>query len=313
MNRVWLTMCAVGVAVACGGAATAPTPGSTTLPAALAPITTPPLPTGITVTVRGMLQSVATYIVLTYAELQESRPRNPQLDAQYTAKLTMLAAPGLISQIFNGRQWIEGSASTVRGAVPIGAVFPDHAMWNEATDTVRLAEMYLPVLVEFFDEAFPTGELEIWYGFKMGNSGGGGAVYTEDRTTYQARSIPSMLKFDAIIAHEIGHTYMGNEALTQFLELFALNVSHGRGVDPLAWTETRGWTPTQATSFGVTYVMDIYHRIGLEAIRRAYRAVRVIRPAYGQPLSEAALAAFLAEVPPADRAFVEAKLRAIIA
>lgn len=314
MSRVVLALLMVGAFAGCGGGtATAPSSGTSGLPATLAPIATPPLPAGISVSVRGMLQTVATYIVSAYAEMQTNRPNNQHLEAQYRAKLTMLAEPSLINQIFNGRQWVEANAATTRGAVPVAALFPAASMRTEATDAVRLAETFLPVLVEFFDESFPTGELEVWYGFKIGASGGGGAIYLEDRTTYEARSTATMLKYDLMVAHEIAHTYIGNEALTQFLELFTVNVTRGLGVDPLAWTDTRGWTPTQPSSFGATYVMDIYHRVGFDVTRRAYRAIRPLRPAYGQPLAAAVIAAFLAEVPAAHREFVEGKLRQILA
>lgn len=314
MKRALLVIATL-VLVACGsgGAATAPPGGSTSLPASLGPITTPPLPSGISLSVRGMLQSVATYIVSAYAEMQANRPNNPHLETQYRTKLTMLAEATLIAQIFNGRQWVEGTASTGHGAVPVAAVFPSLAMQAECVATVRLAESYLPVLVEFFHEPFPTGELEIWYGFKIGASGGGGALYLEDRTTYEGRWSAPMGRFDPMVAHEIAHTYMGNEALTQFLEIYTYNVARGAGVNVAAWTETRGWTPVTPSTYGATHPLDIYHRVGFDVMRRAYRAIRPLRPAYGQPLSAAVIAAFLSEVPAEHREFVEAKLRLIVA
>jgi hypothetical protein len=134
-----------------------------------------------------------------------------------------------------------------------------------------------------------------------------------DRTTDEAVRKPGGLPYEVALAHEAGHSYISNEALTQFLEVYTYNVSRGAGVDPLTWTETRGWTPETPSTFGVTYPLDIYHRVGFDVMRRAYRAIQPLSPPYGQPLSSAVIAAFLAEVPAEHREFVEAKLRLIIA
>jgi hypothetical protein len=301
-------------AIACGGAApTTPPGGSGGLPATLSPITTPPLPPNISVMVRGMLQSVAIYIVAVYAEMQANRPRNPHLEVLHVQRLTMLADPTLIQQIFNGRRWAEGTASTVRGVVPIAALFPAETMRGDCSAVVQRSSEYVPILVEFFDQAFSTNGLLVWCGFKIGASGGGGAIYVEDRATYEGRSTPTALHYDLGIAHELAHTFMGNEALTQFLEVYTYNVANGAGLDPLDWPARRGWAPDTPTTFGVTHVLDIYHRVGFDTMRRAFRAVWPLRPAYGQPLSAAVIAAFLAEVPEEHRDYVQAKLAAIIA
>jgi hypothetical protein len=59
--------------------------------------------------------------------------------------------------------------------------------------------------------------------------------------------------------------------------------------------------------------MDIYVVVGHDAMQRAYRAVAPLRPAYGRPLTDAVIAAFVAQVPEEHRAFVEERLRTIIA
>lgn len=52
---------------------------------------------------------------------------------------------------------------------------------------------------------------------------------------------------------------------------------------------------------------------GLDPIRRAYRAVAPLNPDYGHPLTDAVIAAFVAEMPEEHRAFAEERLRTIIA
>jgi hypothetical protein len=261
----------------------------------------------------GMLNQLPARIAFSYQENLDLIPRNRDKTAFYEQKLEMLATPGLINQIVDDRRWVEGSAVTTRGVTPIGGVFPLEWMRGECADAVRVLEESLPFLVEFMGQAFPTGRLEVWYGFKLGASGGSGLITTVDRTTALAANPEPSLSYEAVLAHEASHSYIRNEALNQFLELFVYNMRLGLGPDPLNWTATRGWSPTTASPFGVNGVMDIYHVVGLDPIRRAYRAVAPLNPDYGRPLTNAVIAAFVAEMPEEHRAFAEERLRTIIA
>jgi hypothetical protein len=276
----------------------------------------PPVPGGLSAPLAAMLGRIAEYIVSVYAENQDALPRNPRLATQIEAKMAMLSNPAsLINQIFDNRRWVEGTAQAgTGGATPISAVFPLESMRAECGEAVRTLETVLPVLVEYFGEAFPTGRLELWYGFKVGGTGGGGAINIVDRTT-QASFPPSAvaISYEATLAHEASHSYISNEALTQFLEVYVHNVSRGNGVDPAGWDFTRGWAPGTPSSFGVSVVLDVYLLVGPDVMQHAYRAIRPLRPAYGQPLSQPVLDAFVAQVPDALRAAVRAKLGQIIA
>lgn len=308
--RSLLTALVACVVAACSGAAvTSPPTGSSGPP----PFTTPPLPPGLSPLLESMLLGLGGYINSVQADLRANAPNNPGLSSYYQAKLAMLASPTLIQDMVNAQRWVEGQGATSRGAVPIAAVFPLENMRVECTDTVRASERYLAILVDYFDEAFPTGALKVWYGFKIGMAGGGGAMYLEDRGTYDQRRSGSSTNFAQTLTHELAHSYIGNEALTQFLELHVYNTDLGLGPDPTTWVQTRGWTPTQSSSFGVTYVLDIAHRVGPDVMRRAFRAIRPLRPAYGQPVSAAVIAAFLAEVPAEHRAYVQERLGQILA
>ena len=142
-------------------------------------------------------------------------------------------------------------------------------------------------------------------GFKVGNSGGGGVIYTEDRTTYVTRTSASRKPFDAISMHELSHSYVGNECLNQFLEFYIYNLIATGSVDFASWTYTQNSLP------GVAALFDIYRLIGHDAMRDAYRAVYPLRPPYGSPLSQTVIQAFLTAVPPEHHAAVTAKLAAI--
>lgn len=310
MRRTTSILSAVFLLAACG----LPAPTEPTQPnyPPLPPLPLPALPQDASPTILGMLRQLPSRIAFSYQENIDLIPRNRSRTSFYEEKLAMLATPGLIDQIVNDRRWVDGTAVTVHGITPIGAVFPLEWMRGECADAVRLIEDALPILVEFMGAPFPTGRLEFWYGFKLGATGGGGLMTVVDRTTSDIANSGAAITYDAMLVHEASHSFILNEALNQFLELYVHNVRLGLGVDPLGWAETRGWSPTTPSQFGVNGVMDIYHVVGLDPIRRAYRAIAPLNPAYGRPLTDAVIAAFVAEMPEEQRAFVEERLRTII-
>lgn len=258
-------------------------------------------------TVSAMLQALPSYIASVILENQQLLPNNPQNAALIQAKITMLQDPNLASEITTGRRWAESTVSRI----PIAALFPLEIMRSEADPAVRTLEPVLPLLEEFFAVPFPAQNIRVWYGFKIGNSGGGGQIFSEDRTTYESRTSASRLPFDAILSHELGHSYIGNESLTQFLELYTYNVVRTGSRNVSAWIFVRNWTPGLATNDGIHALLDIYQAIGFDEMSRGYRAIYPLRPPYGSPLSAEVIQAFANQVSAAQRAFVLAKLARI--
>jgi hypothetical protein len=257
-----------------------------------------------------MLDGLSTYITQALQENLAILPSNPQSASFIQAKITMLQTPGLSTQIFNNGRWASAQMlSSNNHPVSIGCVFPLEAMRADASDAVKTIEAVLPVLETFLDIPIPVSAIRVWYGFVLGNSGGGGAIYTEDRATYEARTPPTRAPHDSILGHELGHSFISNESLTQFLELYSYNVRRpGRPEDPTQWTFTRNWTPGLATNEGSAALLDIYQLIGPDAMKLAYRAIRPLRPEYGQPLSPAVIQAFIAQVPAPLQSQVAEKL-----
>jgi hypothetical protein len=287
------------VLTGCGGSSpSAPTP----TPAPIAPPASP-----LSATVAAMLDALPAYIASALAENQDLLPRNPQSASYIQAKIVMLQDPNLSAAIRNDRRWAESANSRI----PIACVFPLESMRSEANLAVTTIEPVVPVLEEFFVKAFPTPAVRIWYGFKIGNTGGGGAIYSEDRTTYEARTGPNRLPFDAILSHELGHSYIGNESLTQFLELYTYNVIRTGSQVPSAWTFVRNWVPGLTTNQDVAAVLDVYQLIGYDAMARAYRAIQPLNPPYGSPLSSTVIQTFVDQVLPEHRSQVTDKLKRV--
>jgi hypothetical protein len=251
-----------------------------------------------------MLDALPAYIASALAENQNLIPRNPQSESYLRAKIAMLQDPNLATAIRTERRWVEST----RSRVPIACVFALGSMANEATMAVTTLESALPPLEDFFATPFPAPAVRVWYGFKLGNTGGGGVIYSEDRTTYEMRTGVTRLPFDAILAHELGHSYIGNESLTQFLELYIYNVIRTGSRVPSEWTFVRGWVPGLGTNQDVAAVLDVAQLIGVDATARAFRAIQPLNPPYGSPLSTAVIQAFVDQVRPEHRAQVTEKL-----
>lgn len=299
--HVFATGVCLVILAGCGDNKSAPTPTPTPSPPP-SPVT---FPAGQSATVNLMLNALQSYLTSVLAENQANLPLNPQIQAYIQAKISVLQQPSLYADIVNGRRWDEGQAtSSIGAAVPIAVMFMSESMRSEAGDAVRVAEAALPLLENFLNVRFPQSSVRIWYGFKVGNSGGGGQIYSEDRTTYEMRrgASASVKPFNAILMHELSHTYVSNECLNQFLEFYLYNSVYFGTTDITAWGYTSNSLP------GVDALFEIYRLIGHDAMRDAYRAVYPLRPPYGSPLSQAVIQAFLSKVPSEYQAAVSAKL-----
>ena len=256
-----------------------------------------------------MLEMVPQQITSALAENQENLPRNPNNAAQINAKIAMLQRPTLANEIYSGRFFAEGSDASSNGrSLPVVAVFPLEQMRGEASDAVRAIERGLSALEGFMQTPYPTAQIRLWYGFKIGNSGGGGTLFMEDRTTYEARTPATRLPFDAILYHEVSHTYIGNESLDQFLEVYVYNVVQSGSRQLSSWSYLRGWTPMADPNKDLAAVLDVYQLIGHDVMSAAYAAVYPLRPPYGSPLSASAIQVFVDRAPAAVKTQVSQKL-----
>jgi len=245
-----------------------------------------------------MLQILPSYIQSALAENQALLPRNPGLSNQIQAKITMLQNPNLASEIINGQFYCEGGAISRDGSrIPIVCVFAQSPMRADVIESVRSLQLAIPIVENFLETDFPTARLWLWYGFKLGNTGGGGAIYSEDRASYESRTPVSRLPFESILHHELAHSYYGNESITQFLELYIYNLIHTQSTDVHSWITTRNWVAGASSNTGVHALLDIYDWIGPIAMANAYQVIYPLRPPYGQPLSPACRQAFVDQAP----------------
>jgi hypothetical protein len=254
-----------------------------------------------------MLPGLADKIVAARLHNQDNLPRNPQNATYIQAKITLLQTPSLAADIMNGRWWAEASAPSSGGrTISVAAVFPQASMREEAAATVAEAVRVLSLLEEFMATPFPIGSLRIWYGFIIGNNGGGGLMNMEDSTTYIARTPATRLPYDAIVGHEIAHSYISNESLTQFLEMYVYNVLRTGTANPDGWVFTRGYVPNDPSNQDSAALLGVYRLVGRDPMARAYRAAYPLRPPYGEPLSPAVRQTFVDQAPDALKSQVAA-------
>jgi hypothetical protein len=152
--------------------------------------------------------------------------------------------------------------------------------------------------------------VRVWYGFIVGNSGGGGVVNTEDQTSYESRTPASRLPLEAILDHELSHSYISHEGLNQFLEIYQMNMVHTGSTDPAPWSYARSnvGSPPASTASSAA-LLDVYRLIGRDAMASAYRTVYTLNPRYGEPLSSACKQVFVDQA----REEVKARVTALVA
>jgi hypothetical protein len=225
----------------------------------------------------------------------QDMPRNPNLTAQYQAKIAMLQDPNLFNTIVGGGFFaVDFVASTNGRQIPIVAVFPSNDMRSETAQAVQWVKLAIPILESFMATPFLTNQIRIWYGFKIGSSGGGGSIWPEDQATYESRWRQGMLPYEPVFYHELGHSYIGHESLNQFLELYQYNLIHTGSTAYNEWTNFR--VPPENWPW-ITAILNIYQLIGPEAMANAYRIIYTINPPYGTPLSQQCQQVFVDQAP----------------
>jgi len=128
----------------------------------------------------------------------------------------------------------------------------------------------------------------------------------EDAATYGMRTGPERLPYEAILYHELSHSYISNESLRQFLELYIYNQLRTGASNVESWVFTRNYVPWLASNQDSAALLDVYQLIGHDAMARAYRAVYPLRPPHGQPLSAECRQAFVDQAPESARTQVAA-------
>lgn len=247
-----------------------------------------------------MLSNLPVQVAAALRSNQTSLDGNAGSAAALQAKIGILQRPTIASEIVAGRWFDARSTPSTRGTVMIATVFLQEAMRTEAAAALDQLGAGLPVLEAFMRTAFPHEALRVWYGFVVGSRGGGGTILAEDRRSYETRTDPSRLPFDAILYHELAHSYISHEGLTQFLELYVINVLATHSQDPARWTYARhdvGVPPASTASSAA--LLDIYRLIGPDAMSRAYGTIHRLDVPYGAAFPMEAKQALITEAPPA--------------
>jgi hypothetical protein len=269
-----------------------PTPIPTVIPTAT-PTNTPIDQTQLAII--SVIPSINYTISSTLTSLINDMPRNPNSTSYYQAKITLLQDPNLYSKIVNGNFFVVDFVSSINGRqMPIVAVFPASDMRVGAAQAVQWVKSGIPFLESFMALPIPRNQITIWYGFQIGNAGGGGAIWAEDQATYESRFRAGMMPYEPLYYHELSHSYIGHESLNQFLELYQYNLVHTGSTAYADWTNFR--VPKENWPW-INAVLDIYQLIGHDAMANAYRTLYTMNPPYGQPLSQQCQQVFVDQAP----------------
>ncbi len=242
---------------------------------------------------RGLLDGLPAFIESAIRQNQDLLPRNPHLAEEIQAKVDLLSDPELEAAILNEPLYRESAATNRSGTtIPVFITFPADTMEAGALEDLSRLAGTMAILEAFLGVTWPSSSIVEWYGFILGHGGGGGALYMEDRGTYADRGVAH----DVILPHELGHSYVGSETLTQFLEVYGFNLYESGSAEVEDWSWTRGdYTAFDPGNGAVHALLDIYQLLGPEAMGRAFAELHRIGVPYGSPLSSEARQTFVDE------------------
>ncbi len=230
--------------------------------------------------------------------LEDSLPKNPNTQDIMKARIALLKDPDLRNKIIGNDFFVVDFVTSVnQRKIPIVAAFLTAGMWSDASDAVQLIKKSLPVQEAFMSNPYPVDKIIIWYGFSIGNSGGGGELTMEDKATYQARWKAPMVQYDPILCHELSHTYIGHEGMNQFIEIYTYNMVKVNSSALKDWTYVRDYNTWTGVKTGYAALLDVYRAIGLDNMKNAYAIIYKNKPPYGQTLSAANKQVFVDQAP----------------
>ena len=175
----------------------------------------------------------------------KTRVNDPETLSQIEGKLILLQKENLAHNIIEDKLFVVNYALYGDKKTVIVATFPSAEMRENVLYTTEKIKVGLPKLENFVGH-FPYDKLQVWYGFVIGNRGGGGKVLIEDRENYEFRRYkdpkltPLISPFEAVPYHEIAHTYFHKEGIVQFLDMYMYNVVETNSVLPRDWNYLRG-------------------------------------------------------------------------
>lgn len=241
------------------------------------------------------LAQVQNYIAWALDTNEALLPRNQRWSSQINEKIEMLSDPSLAERIISDRLFELGSVTSIDGStITIVGTFPLSEQRLPVIESVNYLTNAIPIVEAFMATPYPRSQIYLWNGFIIGNSGGSGSINMEDRATYIGRlEISPAGPYDPALAHELSHAFIGNETLTQFLELYTHNMITTGSSVVSDWEWTRGYVAGDESNRHIHALLDIYELLGAENMSQAYQTVYSFRPSYGDPLCSACEQAFV--------------------
>jgi hypothetical protein len=247
------------------------------------------------------MQMVPLVISSATSQMQYTLSSNPNVAAYINAIIAMLQIPTLSNDIISEKLFEAGFVASMNGRrIPIVAVFPKASLREEARKALGSVQLAIPIIERFLNTPFPTSDIRIWYGFIVGASGGSGTLNMEAERIYETRRTMAdliSLSYEAMIDHEMSHSYISHESLNQFLELYASNCANTNSTDIQSWIYLRNYVPFRESNDGISALLDIFQLIGEDAMKNAYRTILPLKPPYGKPLPDEDKQAFVDAAP----------------
>jgi hypothetical protein len=285
--------------IGCGnGGPTSPTPGPSMLP----------VPAAAGPTAAEMYRRLEEFLVQAVAYNRELLPLNPGMTALISAKIALLERPGLALEMSTASRFEQDEVPSADGRrVSIAALFPADEMRDDSRAVLERLSRAMPVLEAFVGRPFRFDYVRVWYGFVPGGRSSLGTLELEDRAGFVSRA--TTMPYEAMVLHELAHSYVSNEALAQWLELYLFNLMETGSENVADWTFTRYYVAFAPSNANVAALLDVYQLIGRSAMSEAYRIAQPLGARYGEPLPASVQQVFVDQAPPA----VQAQVRDLVA
>jgi hypothetical protein len=160
--------------------------------------------------------------------------------------------------------------------IPIVIIYPQIDMRNTVENISILLSQTIYRLEKIFGE-YPEPDLFILYGFSLDTNS---IIQLEDKETFDERNrelielnqgvIGGIINWHQLLPHELSHSYFESEAITQFLEIYIINLITQNSSDTRDWKSGRNdWTFNdegyiELENYGSPGLLKIYNLIGQE-------------------------------------------------
>ena len=206
--------------------------------------------------------------------------KNDTNSKYWERKLIILKDEELLSNIIHQELYLSYTYQGNYDDIPIIIFYPSLDMKQNVDSVVYLINHIIYELENIFGK-YPDSDVLILYGFTLDTDS---LISMEDKMTFYERTserhaieqdvIGEVYNWYQLFAHELSHSYFASESLTQFLDVYLINIITFNSSDTREWDSGRnGWIfdndgYIDLDDYGSPGLLKIYNIIGQNNMMR---------------------------------------------